>query len=302
MTVLADLNSPRDTPAGASPSKPRTVIGRRAFLGAAGGLGLVALFPPGRLVQLAAIAPQGGQAGRFLSAHELDTLRAVTARLVPGPPHDPDPGALEAGCAEAIDLLLGAFSMRRPPIHAGGPFSGRAGGHGDDFSNFVALDPLAELGWRIRLEGSQGRADREFAGPVRGLQEIFRSGLAHLDARAQAARGLDFVTTPGPAQDTLLSDPADSELQTFVTTTLQHTLDAMYGAPEYGGNRHLVGWRSTGWTGDVQPRGFTTNQISAPGRGRRLNRAQADELARQFPALAGNPPPGSEPATPSKTG
>src|SRR5207244_3064472 len=80
-----------------------------------------------RLQALVASVPGPGQAGRFLTAHELDTLRAVTARFVPGPPDDPDPGALEAGVAEAIDLLLAAFTLDPPLIHAGGPFSDRAG-------------------------------------------------------------------------------------------------------------------------------------------------------------------------------
>ena len=113
--------------------------------------------------------PAPGQAGRFLTAHELDTLRAVTGRLIPGPPDDPDPGAVEAGCAEAIDLLLGASRFDPPLIHAGGPFSDRAGASHDDLADFVALDPLAELGWRIRLEGSRDegtRVRRPRAGPA----------------------------------------------------------------------------------------------------------------------------------------
>src|SRR5216117_3621675 len=122
-------------------------LGRRAFLKAAGALGLLALVPARRLQALVVSAPGAGQAGRFLTAHELDTLRAVTARLLPGPPDDPDPGALEAGAAEAIDLFLGAFTGDPPLIHAGGPFSGRAGGGHDDFADFVPLDPLAEKGW-----------------------------------------------------------------------------------------------------------------------------------------------------------
>src|SRR5439155_724334 len=134
-----------------------------------------------RLQALVVRAPGPGQAGRFLTAHELDTLRAVTARFVPGPPDDPDPGALEAGVAEAIDLLLAAFTLDPPLIHAGGPFSDRAGATHDDFADFVPLDAPAALGCRIRLEGSHGLPEREFAGPVTGLQEIYRSGLAHLD-------------------------------------------------------------------------------------------------------------------------
>ena len=61
-----------------------------------------------------AVAP--GEPGRFLNAHELDALRAVTGRFIPGPPEDPDPGAIQAGAAEAIDLLLAAFMVSAPPI------------------------------------------------------------------------------------------------------------------------------------------------------------------------------------------
>src|SRR5438552_18008208 len=158
-------------------------MGRRTFLKVAGSLGLLGFAVPGRLEALLAAAPGPGQPGRFLTAHELDTLRAVTARLLPGPPDDPDPGALDAGAAEAIDLFLGAFTVDPPLIHAGGPFSGRAGGGHDDFADFVPLDSLAEKGWRIRLEGSQGRPDREFAGPVRGLPQVYREGRAILEQR-----------------------------------------------------------------------------------------------------------------------
>jgi Gluconate 2-dehydrogenase subunit 3 len=241
------------------------LVSRRGFLLGAGGLGLLALVPASRLAALAAAAPSAGQAGRFLTAHELDTLRAVTGQLIPGPPLDDQPGAIEAGCAEAIDLMLGAFTVQPPLIHPGGPFSNRAGSPVDDMAMFVPLDALAELGWRIRLEGSQGRPEREFAGPVIGLQQIYRDGLAHLDARARALIIFpDFVSLPGPFQLVILADLTDAAVQTFLGAALANTLEAMYGVPEYGGNRNLVGWTTTGWPGDVQPRGYTAAEVSGP--------------------------------------
>jgi len=263
-------------------------LGRRAFLKAAGALGLLALVPARRLQALVVSAPGPGQAGRFLTAHELDTLRALTARFVPGPPDDPDPGALEAGVAEAIDLLLAAFTLDPPLIHAGGPFSDRAGATHDDFADFVPLDAHAALGWRIRLEGSQGLPAREFAGPVTGLQEIYRSGLAHLDERSQQAFGVDFKDAPGPAQDLLLSDQTDGDLQNFVGAALANTLEAMYGPPEYGGNQGLVGWGYTRWPGDLQPRGSTDAEVSQPGPDTgSITGAMLDDLQRFLPALTG---------------
>ena len=263
-------------------------LGRRAFLKATGALGLLALVPARRLQALVASVPGPGQAGRFLTAHELDTLRAVTARFVPGPPDDPDPGALEAGVAEAIDLLLAAFTLDPPLIHAGGPFSDRAGATHDDFADFVPLDAHAELGWRIRIEGSLGIPQREFAGPVTGLQEIYRSGLAHLDERSQQAFGADFKDVPGPAQDLLLSDQTDGDLQNFVGAALANTLEAMYGPPEYGGNQGLVGWGYTRWPGDLQPRGSTDVEVSQPGPDTgSITGAMLDDLQRFLPALTG---------------
>jgi hypothetical protein len=251
-------------------------LSRRSFLAAGGAIGLLALAPAERVNSLLATARAATGDGRFLTSHELATLRAVTARLIPGPPYDPDPGALEAGAAEAIDLMLGAFRGSRPLIHAGGPFSGRAGGSGrDDFAQFVALDKHAELGWRIRLEGSLGKREREFAGPVRGLQEIYRSGLSHLDERSHAAYVVDFAAAPAPAQDAILSDQSDDATQELVGAALANTIEAMYGPPEYGGNRGLVGWTSTRWQGDVQPRGFAAARVSNADPGPNLGPAVA---------------------------
>ena len=104
-----------------------------------------------------------------------------------------------------------------------------------------------------------------FAGPVRGLQEVYREDLAHLDGRARAAfAGRPFTALPSPAQDALLRDPSDGPTQELVGAALANSLEAMYGAPEYGGNRQLVGWTPLLWPGDVQPRGYSPAQVSAP--------------------------------------
>jgi Gluconate 2-dehydrogenase subunit 3 len=231
---------------------------RRSLVGAAGAFGLLALAPAPLVRQLLDKARAAAGDGQFLSAHEMQTLRALCGRLIPGPPDDPDPGAVEAGVPEAIDLLLGAFTVARPPIHAGGPFSNRHGSAHDYFADFVPLDRHAELGWRIRIEGSQGRSEREFAGPVKGLQQIYRDGLKHLDDKA----GGDFAALPSPAQDALLLDQSDQDLQDFIGVAFEHCIEFVYGAPEYGGNAGLVGWLYTDWPGDRQPQGYTADQVS----------------------------------------
>ena len=247
-------------------------------------MGLLALAPPIRVQALLSSAPAAGQAGRFLTAGEMSVLTALVDRLIPGPPEDPTPGAVQAGVPHAIDLLLGAFEVDPPLIHAGGPFSDRAGSERDDFAHFVAIDRQAELGWRIRLEGSRGMREREFAGPVKGLQEIYRDGLALLDARARAPLGVGYAAAPSSVQDQLL---ADTSLQAFISAALTNTLEAMYGPPEYGGNRGLVGWSSNQWAGDDQPRGFPHVRVSQPDRGPNIPRAVPGLPA--LPDLSGRP-------------
>jgi hypothetical protein len=183
----------------------------------------------------------------YLSAEEYAIVEAACAVLIPS---DEDPGALEAGVADYIDGFLGAFLSDPPRIWAGGPFSGRHGGDAG-FARFHALTDLDELAWRTRIEGSLGRAEREFNGPVIGLQQRYRAGLAAL--------GPDFATVaPGEQAARLRAN------QEFADLLYEHACEGMYGAPEYGGNKDLAGWRYIDFDGDVQPRGYSDAEVSGP--------------------------------------
>lgn len=183
----------------------------------------------------------------FFSDDEYAVVQAACARLIPT---DQDPGATEAGVVDYIDGFLGAFSFDPPRIWAGGPFSGRHGGE-NAFANFHHLTGLDELAWRTRIEGSRGIPEREFNGPVVGLQEEYRAGLAAL--------GADFAAVDGEEQDRRLREGGE-----FTELLFQHACEGMYGAPEYGGNRDLVGWRYIGFRGDVEPRGYTDDEVALP--------------------------------------
>jgi hypothetical protein len=108
---------------------------------------------------------------------------------------------------------------------------------------------LDELAWRTRLEGSQGLDEREFNGPVVGLQQRYRDGLAAL--------GADFLEVDGKEQRRRLR--ADDEFRELLW---DHCCEGMYGAPEYGGNRDGIGWSYIGVEGDVQPRGYSDAEVS----------------------------------------
>jgi Gluconate 2-dehydrogenase subunit 3 len=184
----------------------------------------------------------------WLSDYEYLVLRAACAQMLPS--EDGAPGAEEAGVADYIDILLGAFSFDPPRIWAGGPTSGRMGGEAG-FAHFHHLSALDELAWRMRIEGSRGLPEREFNGPVVGLQEQYRQGLAAL--------GDDFAAVDGDEQQRRLR--ADEE---FCALLYGHCCEGMYGAPEYGGNRNGIGWSSLGRDGDVQPRGYSDQDVSGP--------------------------------------
>lgn len=183
----------------------------------------------------------------WLTEHEYRTLRCACDRLIPS---GETPGAAETGVADYIDGLLGAFAFDPPRIWAGGPTSGRAGGH-TCFGDFHPLTDIDELAWRIRIEGSLGIPEREFNGPVVGLQQRYRSGLAAL--------GDGFRDMSGEEQDSILR--AHSE---FTDMLYEHCCEGMYAAPEYGGNRDCVGWRSIRFPGDVQPRGYEDSEVAEP--------------------------------------
>ncbi len=173
---------------------------------------------------------------QFLTEHEYDVVRQLADRLLP--PQGAFPGVGATGTADYVDLLLGAFNVDPPRIWAGGPYSGRHGGD-PGFERFLPLSRVEALAWRTRIEGSRGRPEREWNGPVRGWQEIYREGIAAL------GDDLDVDTQP--------------ELKQLL---FEHACEATYGAPEYGGNRDLAGWRAIAYEGDVQPRGWSDAEVT----------------------------------------
>jgi hypothetical protein len=166
----------------------------------------------------------------WLTDTERRTLSALCDLLIPA--DDSFPGAGAAGAPEFIDTLLGAFTFDPPRIWAR-PDAG-----------FHRLGPLEELAWRTRIEGSQGIAEREFNGPVVGLQERYRSGLAGL--------GDDFADVPVDERRRRLP-------REFASLVYGHTCEAVYGSPAYGGSG--AGWRAIGFEG---PGPFTDDEVSGP--------------------------------------
>jgi hypothetical protein len=281
---MAHLKLPRRLPPGVSfppaitapiaPPTVRLLLGRREFLKAAGVLLAALTLPMTRARQAYARAR-----GRFFTRQEFATLEALVDRVLPP---DQDPGAKAMGAADYIEGMLTAFDGRGAPrIFAGGPFSGRnpypnphtgRPSHRrppNRFKHFLPLTPRQELRWRAEIFGSAAVAGADFndaaLGPMTGLRDLYRQGIAQVDAAAQAMAGAPFVGLSTDQQDAVMNAldvpgtlPTDARRgATFFDLLFEHTLEGCFGAPEYGGNRHLSGWKFVGLEGDDQPLGYS---------------------------------------------
>jgi len=181
---------------------------------------------------------------QFFTAPEAATLDALTARILPGDAGDP--GAHEAGAVGYIDHLMASTKTgSAQATYVEGPFAKPYEGASppppgpDDVP--VKKDQLDRYGPQSRLTP----------------REVYRKGLASLDAAAMAIGGQPFVDLPVATQDALL-DALDADAapgfdspsaKSFFDTVRQHVIEGVFSDPVYGGNRDMVGWRLIGYPG-----------------------------------------------------
>jgi hypothetical protein len=189
--------------------------------------------------------PQPAPLG-FFTEHQAAVVEAATARIAPGPKDDPaeagHPGAREAGVTGYIDIMLGALkdgTLQHDKVFAGGPWSNRHTSGPDLMARFTPLSPVAQIAWRKRL-GT--------------WQEQYTKGISQLDTLA----GGDFTAVSHARQDKIL---ATQSLGEFRSLLFEHTIEGLYASPEYGGNKNLAGWKEIGFPGDVQPRGYSADEV-----------------------------------------
>ena len=219
--------------------------------------------------------------GRFFTARERRTLEALAESILP---EDADPGATRLRVARYVERLLTAFDYRAPRLYAGGPFSGRQPfidyERGEpsrrrpknDFKRFVPPTRLQALYWRWQVHGTAGLSaadqalvaplDAQLGGPLPGLREVYRDGLARLDALSRTQEGGAFLdldaAARGRVRDTARATfPASPRRdRNFIGLVTQHTIEGAFAAPEYGGNRRGLGWKMLAREGDSQPLGY----------------------------------------------
>ena len=177
----------------------------------------------------------------FFTEHQAAVVEAATARIAPGPTDDPaeagHPGAREADVTGYIDTMLGALDDQK--IFAGGPWSNRHTSGPDLMARFTPLNPVARIAWRNRLIA---------------WQDQYAKGISQLDKLA----GGDFTQASHKKQDKILAAPSVGEFRSLL---FEHTIEGLYASPEYGGNRNLTGWTEIGFPGDIQPRGYSADEV-----------------------------------------
>jgi hypothetical protein len=252
-----------------------SLISRRQFLKAAAVVIAAATMPLTR-GRRALAAARGG----FLTRPERATLAALCDAILPPDQH---PGGDALGTPQYIDRLLAAFERGRVPfVYAGGPFSGRTpfpdSRRGvpsrrrprNAFKRFLPLSRLQELRWRAELYGTaqvQGTGFNDAAlGPLIGLRDVYRHGLARVDELAQALAGGRFADLAAADRTRVFAmlrapgafppDPRRDGAR-FIDLVVQHTIEGAFAPPEYGGNRRLAGWAMLELEGDNQPLGFS---------------------------------------------
>ncbi len=97
--------------------------------------------------------------------------------------------------------------------------------------------------------------DRQFAGDLCHLLDMYRAGLDALEVEARATAGVSFAALAPAAQDELLRRVELGEVVTdwpvdpaaFFRAAAEHAAEGFYGDPGNGGNRGEVSWRMIGF-------------------------------------------------------
>ncbi|WP_310634218.1 gluconate 2-dehydrogenase subunit 3 family protein [Paraburkholderia sp.] len=172
-------------------------------------------------------ASQPGQAQsvykpRFFDAREWAFLQAAVDRLIPADAEGP--GALDAGVPEFIDRQMdtpyahGALWYMQGPFQQGAP----------------------ELGYQMKLVP----------------RDIYRLGIAAVNAYATKAWGKDFDALDANTRDALLANLEAGKVEldsvpakVFFGQLLQNTREGYFCDPIHGGNKDMAAWKMIGFPG-----------------------------------------------------
>ena len=193
---------------------------------------------------------------QFFNPLEAALVEALTARIIPGTPDDP--GAREAGVVYYIDRVLSGVNLGYTlKTYTQGPFLVVS-----EAETPVERTSRTDI-YRVVETATTDIVSRYGYQSVLTPQEIYRRGLASVEALAQNEYGGSFLDLDEADQDAILEAMSTDEApgfdapsgQAFFIKLRNDTIEGMFSDPLYGGNRDMVGWRLIGYPG---ARGFYT--------------------------------------------
>jgi Gluconate 2-dehydrogenase subunit 3 len=116
--------------------------------------------------------------------------------------------------------------------------------------------------------GALDYIERALAGPYAECLPGYRKGLSAVDRCARRKFGGRFAQLSDADKDAVLADfetgqaPELKKAADFFDTVRCHVLEGIFGEPQYGGNRGLIGWRLVGFPG--QQFGYSDAYINKP--------------------------------------
>ena len=103
--------------------------------------------------------------------------------------------------------------------------------------------------------GAVNYIEQALAGDYAPVLRLYRSGLRALDRHGRRRFSVNFSALDDPQKDAILQDfeagkvPDCKKAAEFFETVRYHVLEGVFGEPDYGGNRDLIGWRLVGFPG-----------------------------------------------------
>lgn len=210
---------------------------------------------PGATPDVTNVAPLSPPAIEFFNAYEAAQVEALTARILPGT--EDDPGAREAGVVYYIDRVLagpdGGYAVK---TYRQGPFLVVS-------ETETPVENSSRTDIYQYVEAPSDLAPRYGYQSLLAPQDIYRRGLASVDAFAMSAHGAAFLDLSASQQDAVLQAMQDDEAtgfdapsaSAFFTKLRNDTIEGTFSDPIHGGNRDMIGWKLIGYPG---ARGFYT--------------------------------------------
>lgn len=120
--------------------------------------------------------------------------------------------------------------------------------------------------------GAVSYIDRALAGAYRPLLARYRRGLHELNHHSRAELGQDLADLSEAEQESILIALEAGQIEAvrdgaeFFRLVRGHVLEGVFGEPQYGGNRDLIGWQLAGFPGQRHgyPDAFVNRPVELP--------------------------------------